>query len=329
MFNIENYIERCMNSLLVQEYSNLEIILVDDGSTDGSGAICDRYAQLDARIIALHQRNQGLSAARNTALNVASGEWIGFVDGDDYIAPQMYKRLLDMVHRYHVEIAVGGIRPVEENGSSQDIGFLDGPQRKDEENKTFLFTGREAVQCCLFEFSNKKRINMGVCNKLYHKKLWEKIRFPLHKYFEDSFVTVRLMDSATSVALCTDVFYYYVQRQGSISHTPFCYLDLLDGSEDWYRYLKKKHPDLELASRYKLISLFLIFAEHIVLTGETGDTNQILSALQKKLAGYDLLSCPLSKKQRDAVQLLAKSTRAFYIAVKTSGGNRPSHHEPL
>ena len=109
VYQVETYLPRCLDSILAQTHQHLEIILVDDGSQDHSGDICDAYASQDSRIIVLHQKNKGASAARNAGVALASGDWIGFVDGDDWIAPEMYAYLLEIAEQYRSDLAQCGI----------------------------------------------------------------------------------------------------------------------------------------------------------------------------------------------------------------------------
>ena len=112
IFNIEKYLSRCLDSILEQTYKNLEVILVDDGSVDNSGMIADKYARKDQRIKVIHQVNQGVSAARNTGIDLATGDYIGFVDGDDYIEPDMYEILMRIIEEQQVDIAHCGYQMV-------------------------------------------------------------------------------------------------------------------------------------------------------------------------------------------------------------------------
>ena len=124
VYNIEAYLRKCIDSILAQTYTNLEIILVDDGSTDNSGEICNEYAAKDARIRVIHKGNGGLSSARNTGIDIATGKYIGFVDSDDYLAPDMYEKLLGAIVNNHADISVCNVHHVDENEELISSTFL-------------------------------------------------------------------------------------------------------------------------------------------------------------------------------------------------------------
>ena len=116
IYNVEQYLYQCIDSIIAQTYTNLEIILVDDGSTDSSGEICDKYASVDCRIVVIHKKNGGLSEARNAGINVATGDYIGFVDSDDYIFPDTYRGMIEACENNNCEIAVCARDNFNENG---------------------------------------------------------------------------------------------------------------------------------------------------------------------------------------------------------------------
>ena len=204
-YNIQPYVDRCVKSLLAQTYANIEIILVDDGSTDQSGAICDYYKEKDDRVVVLHKKNGGLSDARNAGLNYANGTWIAFVDGDDYVAENYLQRLYEAANSLRCPIAecdylcVYGDIPPAEKGRTQ-YPFPQAINAKEWLNGSY---------------------SVIVCNKLYRKELFEQIRFPVGRVHEDDAVTYRLVYLAGSVAKIHDRLYYYRQRSGSITNLAF------------------------------------------------------------------------------------------------------------
>ena len=158
VYNTEKYLERCVESVRNQTYDNLEIILIDDGSTDASGGICDRLAEEDGRIVVLHKKNGGQSSARNMGLDIATGELIGFVDSDDYIVPDMYETLYNLMNEYEAEISCcnfekRGLKGHEEYNSD----VLD---------EVSVFSREESLKTLL----ECKRIAYVVWNKLYKRK---------------------------------------------------------------------------------------------------------------------------------------------------------------
>lgn len=185
VYNVEQYLRKCLDSIVNQTYRDLEILIIDDGSTDGSGAICDEYKK-DKRVKVCHTKNRGLSCARNLGLEEAKGEWISFVDSDDWIEPDMY------------EIAMSYI------GSSEILCFssyIEG-----------LYNGLDALLALL-----NKKIATAVWGKLYKKECFSYIRFPEGRVYEDMTTTCRLLYSARSVMCVNAKLYHYCKRLESIT----------------------------------------------------------------------------------------------------------------
>ncbi len=205
VYNIEQYLERCVDSLLNQTYRNLEIILVDDGSTDGSGALCDRYAEMDSRVKVIHKENGGLSDARNTGTGKASGEYIAYVDGDDWVDKEMYGAMLGAIKSYQAEIAVCRYKCVY-------------PDRVLDEStdEIVVFEGREALRAYTME-DERYQIQNAAWNKLYRREFAEGLQFPKGKLYEDIVYTAKLFGRAGKTVYLDKAYYNYVlEREGSI-----------------------------------------------------------------------------------------------------------------
>lgn len=201
VYNTEPYLRQCLDSIVGQTCESLEIILVDDGSVDQSGLICDEYAARDARIRVIHQPNRGVSAARNAGLQIASGEWIGWVDSDDWIAPEMYAYLLQCAERHGVDIAV-----CSRYECSHDGTVFYGWERSE------ILDTEQAVGLLL---ANKELQNF-LWDKLWKRTLFDGVVFPEGKTFEDIAVLHRLFLAAKRVVCLPKALYYYRQRSGSI-----------------------------------------------------------------------------------------------------------------
>ena len=206
VYNVEKYLKKCIDSIITQTYDNLEIILVDDGSTDSSGNICDEYKTNDSRIKVIHKINAGLSSARNAALEIATGELIGFVDSDDYIDPMMYEKLIKNMNKYHSDIAVC------------DFVFNGIKDSHSEKYKTheFVSVGKEKFVNTQNDYS---KISIVAWNKLYKRELFKYIKYPEGKLFEDRFIICDLYDKANSVSYIIEPLYNYLVRNGSIMQT--------------------------------------------------------------------------------------------------------------
>lgn len=201
VYNIKDYIEKCIESLINQTYSNLEIMLVDDGSTDESGEICEQYARKDARIRVLHKPNGGLSDARNYALDCASGELLAFVDGDDWVHPQMYEIMYETMKEKDADIVTCWFE-------QQDEGFAKQHYRQ-EDLEIKLLTGAAAL--CDIETPL-----VVAWNKLYRRELLADIRYPKGKLHEDEYVIHRIFYKCTRIAVIDRPLYFYTIRGGSI-----------------------------------------------------------------------------------------------------------------
>ena len=242
VYKVEPWLERCVNSIRNQTYANLEIVLVDDGSPDRCGDICDRIALEDARIKVIHRENGGLSAARNTGLDFCHGEYIGFVDSDDLIHPEMYSRLLSVINEYGVSLAF--CQPIICNGS--EIRFRTNGAVVE------CYSGHEIIKKSLSE-----NMWFSAWTKLYHRSLFNGIRFPEGRINEDYPVTIRLFDRCDKVAVDSSGLYAYCKRKGSItsSSANIRSFDQIDSAEDVYLFIRATHPDCsDLAARILLTS---------------------------------------------------------------------------
>ena len=171
VYKVENYLQKCIDSILAQTFTDFELILVEDGSPDGCPALCDAAAAKDARIRVLHQKNGGLSAARNAGLDVARGEWIGFVDSDDYIAPEMYETLYKAVQNTGADLALCDYAAVDEAGIPCLPPYTGLAQR--------IFTGRELLKRAT------NTMAQPAWNKLYRRAIFAQLRYPEGKLNED------------------------------------------------------------------------------------------------------------------------------------------------
>lgn len=232
VYNVEPYLCRCVDSILRQTYRNLEIILVDDGSTDQSGRICDEYARQDLRVTVVHQKNGGLSAARNTGIERANGEYLSFVDSDDFIDERMLEVLYTDLRAAGVEVSA-----IEYQTFEREEGL------KAEETLPPMqtMTGEEAIRRVLIS----NGIEDFAWNKLYKKSLFERIRYPDGRVFEDLGTTYRLLECCRTVAYRPAKLYFYYQRQDSILHRKSLkfYRDKYDMTMERYRFIQKNHPD--------------------------------------------------------------------------------------
>ena len=207
IYQVEQYLSQCVDSILNQTYTNLQIILVDDGSPDGCGRICDEYARKDARIHVIHKKNGGVSSARNMGLDAAEGEYLCFVDGDDWIEPDTYERM--MAHM--------------QGDPSLDIVMCcctrypnkDGEVRYAYYPTGTVVSGREVAKKMLLD-----EIGSQIWLGMYQRSCWEEVRFPVGQIYEDIAVTYRAFLKARFVGFLTEPFYFYRVNMQSITTTP-------------------------------------------------------------------------------------------------------------
>lgn len=206
IYNVEPYLDRCIASILEQTYTNLEVILVDDGSTDESGRICDRWSGRDDRILVLHRKNGGLADARNAGLDRAAGDYLVFVDGDDYIDPVLIRYCLDTLKKSRVDMVLFDYHRVNE----ADNGLAESEGRPHEKR----VNQKRLSDLCL---CTGKR-SMAVWNKFYRRRIWEQLRFPAGRVAEDSFVLLDILMRVEHAVISDKKLYYYRRRTGSITN---------------------------------------------------------------------------------------------------------------
>lgn len=254
VYNVEPYLARCLDSLLAQSYHQIEVIVVDDGSTDGCPALCDAYAQRDSRLHVIHRSNGGLAAARNTGIEVASGEWIGFVDSDDWVQPFMYERLLNAAVSNDCNLAVCGIA----------YAFDDG--------KIIEKTGSGSARAMDFqeaitEMNDYRLFDMGAWSKLYRRSLFDSLRFPEGKLSEDFFIMPRLFDLAGQVAYEPSACYFYFQRANSITKSKKINTDFFEAAHEQMDYLDNFHPGLSIVGHCAFASAALTVYDSYLKNG--------------------------------------------------------------
>lgn len=204
IYNVEQYIHKCVDSILKQTYGNLEVILVDDGSPDSCPRICDAYKENDIRVRVIHKVNGGLSDARNAGLDAATGDYITFIDADDYYAPNAIEKLMEAVLQSHADIVCMEAAIV----SSDYQNVCNEPPMEESVSENTYFQG-------ICEGTRTP----SVCTKLFRKSLLHNIRFKMGRLNEDFYFTLSLLFTSCTVKTIPFVGYYYYQRKGSISHS--------------------------------------------------------------------------------------------------------------
>lgn len=247
VYNVSSYLKRCVDSLVHQSYDNLEIILVDDGSTDDSASICDEYASCDTRIRVIHQENIGLSGARNIGLDKATGRFVFFCDSDDFLRMDALEKMLKQLKRDHSDVVACGIDPVYDEGGkhTEETGFST-------DTKPGRWSGPESV----VQMMRGSNVCSVAWNKLYKRILFDGIRFPLNIQNEDEATTYKILYRAKMVSFIPDKLYKYYQRDDSIIHQELNdrYRFFVDAAIDRITFFHELGEDeLEQHSRISLL----------------------------------------------------------------------------
>lgn len=207
VYRVEKYIRRCVDSILVQSFRDYELILVDDGTPDSSGAICDEYAARDQRIRVIHKENGGLSSARNAGIDAASGEYLFFMDSDDIIHPDTLRILYECIGKTGAEISVGEFTRFTEQGSIA-FSHWDGEYT--------VLTNLEALSTLIGGWEVASFL-VSACCKLIRRNLFDGIHFPVGRFFEDEFTTYKLYHQADKIVVCRTALYYYFDNFNGIT----------------------------------------------------------------------------------------------------------------
>ena len=222
VYQVYQYLGECVESLIHQTYTDLEIILIDDGSTDGSELLCDEYARRDDRIKVIHQKNQGTSGARNTGLDHADGEYVAFVDSDDFVAPVYIETLHKLLRKYRADVAVCAYR----KGNDKKLQSVTGRMRFNNNSKadTCVKTLCMSSDKMLRNWHGKyKKYETVVWNKLYRRSVFDgnantcRIHFPEGRKYEDVMISHQIIANARRIALTTQALYLYRTRENSIT----------------------------------------------------------------------------------------------------------------
>lgn len=232
VYNISNYLERCIESIIKQTYKKLEIILVDDGSTDNSGLICDKYTKKSKRVKVIHKKHGGLSDARNTGIDMATGEYITFVDGDDYIASDMIEFLYESLEQNDADISTCLFQSFYDEETILDI----------DDNTEYVCLNSEALEKMLYQ----NECTTSAWGKLYKTSLFDDIKYPKGKICEDLDTAYLLFSKANKVVINTAEKYFYSQREDSIINYDFNpkRIDALEFAKKETDYIIKNHLEI-------------------------------------------------------------------------------------
>ncbi len=286
VYAVEAYLNDCIASIATQTCKNLEIILVDDGSPDGCGAICDAWAAKDQRIRVIHQENGGLSAARNAGLDAARGAFLTFVDSDDLLEPEMLEAMLRAVKRENADICACAVRNFGANG--EDIWGCPSD-----------FVGNSAETLAMLYADTAYPV--AAWGKLYRREIWENLRFPVGKCCEDAFTTYKTLHRASKIVQLLTPFYRYRVRAGSIMTAPFS-ASRMDEEEAWREnaeFVAAHYPALQSAAfDFYLEKVGALLRSIPTGSGEFLPQRRYLRSILRKNTFYILFCGKLSAKKR-------------------------------
>ena len=290
IYGVEQYLDRCVDSIVNQSYQNLEIILVDDGSPDKCPAMCDEWAEKDSRIKVIHKENGGLSDARNAGMAIATGELMGFVDSDDYIAPEMYRLLYENMVETDSDISCCGVEMVWEDGT---------PSRMLTKTGCCVLNREEAMEAIIEE----SWLKHPVTNRLYRRACIGAHCFPVGKTHEDAFWSPQVIANACRVSVMGRPCYFYWQRCGSIMGQAYSEkrLDLLEAYKEELSLVQSQFPALE--SRVATLFCFrVLYGYQSVFRMEEGpERNRCLELLREYREAWTAIKDrgrPRGSKQR-------------------------------
>lgn len=246
IYNVEQYLQKCLDSVLGQTYSNLEIILVDDGSLDNCSKICDDYKDKDSRVVVVHKKNGGLSDARNVGIGIANGEYLMFVDSDDWVEPTYCEKALEVAIKNNCDCVAFGINVVKGNGKIIRIGA----------SHSYFMTSEESIKRIVerdFPYNY-------VWNKLYRRSLFDIIKFPIGVLFEDNAVMYRILHQSKGIYVVEDSLYNYRRGQSSISSNNYSEKLIKDRFEIWLtrlHFFEINYPSISIC-QFRMIVMDII-----------------------------------------------------------------------
>lgn len=278
VYNVEKYLRRCVNSILKQSYPNLQIILVDDGSTDRCGEICEELKKTDDRITVIHKENGGLSDARNAGLEIANGEYITFIDSDDYVSEYMVQIMYDILRKEHCKLIQCELK----KGKEDHFQFKN--------NGTYAKIDSHTA----FESRDMK---ISVCGKLYHRSIAKELKFKRRKINEDEFYTYRCIYESSEVILYHAPLYYYFQQPDSIMHKKREYLnlDVLEAYEERIKYFEKMQEKrlVDISIKEKCIRETLLYFKARGCRDEKEKRSYLLKLFQSEYAKIKRVRFPI------------------------------------
>ena len=277
VYNVEQYLDKCVESILSQTFTDFELLLIDDGSKDSSGKLCDEIAKKDSRITVYHKPNGGLSDARNYGIDRANGEYLTFIDSDDYVEADYLEILINAMEQNGADLSISSHKAIYSNGTVLEK----------QTGEISLLTPKTALHRLLYD----EGIDLSAWAKLYKASLFKDVRFPKGRYFEDAATTYLLIDKAMSVAVHSKSTYNYMIRTDSITGSGFTpkKMHLITSPEEMCSYLTKKYPDFASAAKRRLMYAYLSTLSQLAMSDKPFPKEQKILMDYVKANGKEIL----------------------------------------
>lgn len=306
IYKVEKYLDKCVESILEQTFTDFELILVDDGSPDSCGEMSEKWAQKDARIKVIHKKNGGLSDARNAGIDIAEGDYIGFVDSDDFIKPDMFEVLVKNLEGNNADISICGYVDV----------YANGMKNGSDDRSVYVWNQKEAIEHILMG----KLLSVHAWTKLYKRRLFENVRYPVGKVSEDAYVIMDIMDQVNTAVFTPYSAYYYVHREDSINTGKYRKIDntRIEAHERNYRYIKEKYPELSELANDRYLGAVVFVAHKMAFTGikekQDTDCKRCFAVLRKNIFKiYKSKYFRFKRKIATTILILNKSLYTFFM----------------
>lgn len=302
IYKVEKYLKKCVDSLLNQTLKDIEIILVDDGSPDTCGKICDEYAKKDKRIKVIHKENEGLSMSRNIGIVHAESEYIGFIDSDDYVAEDMYELLYNNIIKYQADISICGL---------YDCYSKNKIPQYCNENECLVLNNKEALKIALEGI----KFSVNATNKLYKKDLFSDIKFPKGKLSEDAFTIPQILSISSKVVFDSSPKYYYIHRENSITTSQFKKNDfnVVEAYEKNLNLIEKSFPELKKQAQFRLLWSYTYVLDKMILSPNIDDMESYKKVISKlKHETINILLNPFFSVKRKVVTVILLFSPKIY-----------------
>lgn len=307
VYKVERFLDKCIESVLAQTFTDFELILVDDGSPDNCGKMCDEWAAKDDRIRVIHKKNGGLSDARNAGIEAAKGDYIGLVDSDDYIKPDMFEVLVGNLEKYQADISMCGYADVYANRIRKDN--LD--------RKVYEWNQEEAI----YQILLGKLLSVHAVTKLYKRRLFDNVRYPVGKVSEDAYIIMDILKQINKAVFTPYSAYYYVHRGESINTSKFKEIDLtrIEAHEKNYHFIKENYPRYERIAYDRWLGSIAFIGHKIAFSNwkklNTESYQQIFSILKQNIFRvYN--SNYFSEKRKLSITLLILNKKIYKWVMK-------------